>query len=307
VTSKAGVFRNNAFDLQTGSFTAEWDATPSGSYIDSVVGLSNGAATAYESLAVILRFNPSGFIDARNGSSYAASNSVSYIGGRTYHFRALVDLGNHTYDAYVTPSGGAEVKIANHFAFRTERSGTSQLNNWSTTAETGNQQVCNFMITTAAPPPPPPPPCIQSSTSTWRGDDFAQQTGTFVATWDATPNGYSINSVVGLSTNAATQYEQVAVTLRFYTNGRIEALNGASYGAVTPVSYTTGVTYHFRVVVDLSAKRYDAYVTPSGGTELQIANDYLFRTEQSSASSLGHWNTFAETGNQTVCNFTVTN
>jgi hypothetical protein len=105
--------------------------------------------------------------------------------------------------------------------------------------------------------------------------------------------------------SAATQYEQLAVILRFNPSGFIDARNGANYGAIAPVAYTSGVTYHFRVVVDLATKRYDAYVTPSGGSEIQIADDYAFRTEQSSVSSLARWNTFAEKGSQTVCNFTV--
>ena len=49
--------------------------------IDSVIGLTNGAAAAYDNLAANVRFNPAGFIDARNAGGYAAITSVPYLGG----------------------------------------------------------------------------------------------------------------------------------------------------------------------------------------------------------------------------------
>ncbi|HEV2670990.1 MAG TPA: Ig-like domain-containing protein, partial [Gemmatimonadales bacterium] len=66
-TTSTTAFQNAAFDSQSGSFTAAFDATPNGSGIDAVTGLSQGAAAAYTDLAVIIRFNSSGTIDARNG------------------------------------------------------------------------------------------------------------------------------------------------------------------------------------------------------------------------------------------------
>ena len=65
VTSGGG-WQNFAFPTQSGSFAAEFDATPSASPIDSVVGLSLGAQSAYTGFATLARFNPSGNIDARN-------------------------------------------------------------------------------------------------------------------------------------------------------------------------------------------------------------------------------------------------
>ena len=170
VVNAKGVFLNSAFGLQTANFTAQYDATPSQNNLDNVVGLSNGPASRYEDLAIITRFNSSGFIDARNGANYAATSSVRYSGSQTYHFRVVVHFATHTYDAYVHLSGATpEVQIASNFAFRSEVGTTSQLSNWSTTAEIGDQMVCNFVIGPAAPPPP----CIQSSHSAWQGTGFA--------------------------------------------------------------------------------------------------------------------------------------
>src|SRR5579863_1934777 len=71
-TTISGSWNNSAFTAQAGTFTATILATPSGSPINTVIGLSDGAASAYSHLAAIARFNPSGNIDAYNGGSTAA-------------------------------------------------------------------------------------------------------------------------------------------------------------------------------------------------------------------------------------------
>ena len=73
-----------------------------------MIGLSDGAATAYTSLAAIARFNPTGDIDARNGGAYAAASTIPYQAGVSYHFRMAVDITTHTYSIFVTAPGGTE-------------------------------------------------------------------------------------------------------------------------------------------------------------------------------------------------------
>jgi hypothetical protein len=46
-----------------------------------------------------------------------------------YHFRLLVNVSNHTYSVYVTPSGGDEQLLANNYAFRAEQVNAAALNN----------------------------------------------------------------------------------------------------------------------------------------------------------------------------------
>src|SRR5207245_20586 len=147
-------FQNSAFASQNGSFTATFDATPNGTGLDAATGLSQGAAAAYADLAVIVRFNTGGTIDARNGRAHAATNTIPYTAGTSYHFRVVVDVPSHTYAAYVTPSGGAEQTIGTGFAFRTEQSVVTSLANWALTAITGTHTVCNFAITGSQPPAP---------------------------------------------------------------------------------------------------------------------------------------------------------
>ena len=156
VTSGGG-WQNFAISPQTGSFMAEFDATPSASPIDSVVGLSRGAQTAYTGFATLARFNPSGNIDARNGGAYAATSTISYSAGVTYHFRLVVNVPAHTYSIFVRPAGGAELTVGTNFAFRTEQNAVTNLDWWGTVVNAstpGSTTVCNFSITVNTEPPP---------------------------------------------------------------------------------------------------------------------------------------------------------
>ena len=156
VTSGGG-WQNFAFSPQTGAFTAEFDATPSASPIDSVVGLSRGAQTAYTGFATLARFNPSGNIDARNGGAYAATSTIPYSAGVTYHFRLVVNVPSHNYSIFVKPAGGSELTVGTNFAFRTEQNAVTSLDWWGTVVNAstpGSTTVCNFAITVGTEPPP---------------------------------------------------------------------------------------------------------------------------------------------------------
>jgi hyaluronate lyase len=129
---------NSSVDSQQQLFSFEFDASPNLNPIDGVMGLSSGAAGNYTNLACIVRFNTTGFIDARNGGVYAATNSIAYTAGANYHFRLVVNVPAHTYSAYVTPEGGSEQLIGANYAFRTEQAAVSVLNNVALVTVTTN-------------------------------------------------------------------------------------------------------------------------------------------------------------------------
>lgn len=151
-SAAGGTWQNGGFAAQSGSFTAEFDATPSAANIDGVAGLANGAASSYSSLAAAVRFNNTGMIDARNGSSYAASASVPYVAGMTYHVRMPVNVPAHTYSVYVKQGTGAETAIGTGFAFRTEQAAASTLSNAAALTSVGSFQACAVAVSASAPP-----------------------------------------------------------------------------------------------------------------------------------------------------------
>ncbi len=491
-------WQNAAIGDQTGIFTVTFDATPSASPINAVVGLSPVAAAAYTDLAAIARFNPSGDIDARKTGAYAADNTIPYSGGVKYHFRMVVNIPAHTYSTFVTGPDGTEKTVGANFAFRSEQATASTLSWWGAFSEVGSDNFCNFMlppnadfslaatpssqtvvagnatsytttigsiggfngavalsvsgmpsgasatfspsslsggsgsstlnVTTSHTTPPgsytltitgasgglshtatvaltvntPSPadfnvsltPASQtvmpgsgttysvavapiqgfngavglslsglpsdatgtfspasiagsgSSTlsistsgatppgsytltvtatsgsishsatttlvvqnscqtvgSTWQNAAIASQTGSFTVVFDATPSASPINAVVGLSPVAAAAYTDLATIARFNPSGDIDARNGGAYAADNTIPYSGGVTYHFRMVIDIPAHTYSTFVTAPGGTEQTVGANFAFRSEQATVSSLSWWGAFSEVGSDNFCSF----
>src|SRR5947209_7414347 len=177
----AGSWQNVAFAAQSGAFAAEFDATPNNAAMDGVMGLSNGPAAAYSSLAAIVRFNASGMIDAINGGVYAASAAIPYSAGTTYHVRFVVSVPAHTYSVYVRSGSDAEQLLASNFSFRTEQAAASALNNLGLYASVGSETVCMLVVTVANDTTPP----MVSMTAPAAGSTVA---GTVTVSASATDN-----------------------------------------------------------------------------------------------------------------------
>ncbi|HKQ72659.1 MAG TPA: PQQ-dependent sugar dehydrogenase [Blastocatellia bacterium] len=308
VTASSGAgFLNSPITSQTGSFSVEFDATPSVSPINSTIGLSQGAQTAHTGFAALARFNPSGNIDARNGGAYAAASTIPYSAGVTYHFRMLLNLAAHTYSIFVTPAGGTERTVGSNFAFRTEQVSVPSLNSWAvwvSPTPSGSTTVCDFVVS-----PVQQPVCVTATSGgQWQNQSFAARSGAFTAEFDATPSASPIDSVVALSQGAQTAYTGFATLARFNPSGNIDARNGGAYAAASTIPYSAGVTYHFRLAVNVAARTYSIFVRPPGGSELTVGTNFAFRTEQSGVTSLNWWGVNVNTGipgSSTVCNFTL--
>src|SRR6059058_4738130 len=191
---------NSPFSSQNGSFTAQFDATPNAAPMDGVMGLSAGATTLYEALAVTVRFNPAGQIDARSGAVYTAANAIPYAAGTSYRFRLVVDIPSHTFAAYVTPAGSAELTIGTGFAFRTDQPPVSALDNWALHTESGTHTLCNFTISSSTPPAPVASVTVTPASATVQAGQAVQLTATLK---DANGNLLSGRSVTWSSSNTA--------------------------------------------------------------------------------------------------------
>ncbi|MBN2517675.1 MAG: right-handed parallel beta-helix repeat-containing protein [Candidatus Altiarchaeota archaeon] len=145
-------------------------------------------------------------------------------------------------------------------------------------------------------------PC-KTSLATWQNEPFAEQTGSFTVTFEATPKANNIDGVVGLSDGAGTSYASFANLVRFNTNGYIDIRNAGDYNAVTSVSYNMNTKYYFRMEVDILAKTYSVYVWTAGGNEQTLAANYAFRTDQSSVTRLNNWGLIGNPGPLEICNF----
>ncbi len=141
--SSSGSWANTRVATSASKFTLEFNATPSGSTIDGVTGLSNSAASDYTNLAAIVRFNTNGQIDARNGNTYAANYPIRYQAKVPYRFRLIINITSHKYDAYVSSGGKPYQLIGKNYAFRTEQRNVAQLSNLANIVGAGKSAVCN--------------------------------------------------------------------------------------------------------------------------------------------------------------------
>lgn len=152
---------------ETATFSASFSITPSANNIDVVTGFSNGTATTWDHLAAYVRFAPYGLIHARNGEFFDYENLFNYSAGITYHFRMTVNVATRTYSAWVTPDGGAEVLIANQYAFRHTQSTVTKLDNFAyQCAQPGTHTVTKVTTFYDFPPltstSPPSAPLLSS-------------------------------------------------------------------------------------------------------------------------------------------------
>ena len=274
---------------QSGTFTATFDATPSLSPENAVIGLSHGAATAYGSISCIARFNPTGQIDAYSGSAYTAASTIYYSAGVTYHFRMVVNVPALTYSVYVTPAGGSELTVGTNLAFRSTAGAGTSLDTWdldvNATPSGASLTANNLAVGSGS----------TLSLTGSSGDGFhsvamsSAQSGSFTATFDAKPSLAPENAVIGLSQGAASAYGSIACIARFNPSGQIDAYNGSGYTAASAINYSAGVTYHFRMVINVPSLTYSVYVTPAGGSELTVGTNLAFRSTAGAVTSLDTW------------------
>jgi len=281
-----GGWQNAVMTSQTGSFTATFDATPSASPTNSVIALSNGAQTAYANFACLVRFNPTGQIDAYNGTGYV-STTINYSAGVSYHFRLVVNLAAQTYSVYVTPAGSStELTVGLNYAFRIS---DTTLNYWGVyvnSTGSGTDTVCNFStgLQAAAPSFSPAPGAYGSAPS------VAITTSTSGASIRYTTDGSTPSETAGtiysgpIFTRSTTTLKAIA-----YASGYIDSA-GASGTYSIGSSQTWALTWSdefnglARSVPDSSKWNYDVggggwgnneleyYCSPTSGTPCNPGN-----------------------------------
>jgi len=116
-----------------------------------------------------------------------------------------------------------------------------------------------------------------------------RNTGTQTVHFDVTPRSAPIDGVVAYtdSSTPTSTFSSFNMLIRLNTSGYFDVRNGRGYRALNRVNYRAGLTYHVRMVTDLVTRRYSVWVQPPGGTEIQIANQYVFRSDAPAINDLG--------------------
>lgn len=136
VAEGQGLYDIRLADIQPGLFVAQLEVSPSAT--ESLVGFGLGSQTSADGLAVVVRFNSSGFIDAINGSGYSAASAIPYVQGRTYRLRFVINAPMRTYSVFLTPIGSPERVIGVNYAFQSSQAGVGALDTVSAQATGGS-------------------------------------------------------------------------------------------------------------------------------------------------------------------------
>jgi hypothetical protein len=100
----------------------------------------------------------------------------------------------------------------------------------------------------------------------------------------------NMDGVFGIAQGEVDAYNDMAASIRFWTNGLIEVRDGDTYRADVVRPYDPGVTYRFKFVVDIANKTYSVFLddprTPHEAVEL--ATSYHFRPQQAGVTTLDH-------------------
>jgi hypothetical protein len=154
IASAGARWENAGIPKQTGEFTVSLNVTPGAAFADSLVGLSEAKAETWTDLAAIVRFSPTGIVDARNGGKYEAVNPLSFQPGVKYLITLTVDVPAKTYSATVGAPGTPPVVIASDFGFRTEQADVSELNWLAAWTVLGESKIGSLMFGEGPPSPP---------------------------------------------------------------------------------------------------------------------------------------------------------
>ncbi len=150
--------------------------------------------------------------------------------------------------------------------------------------------------------PPPPSVCIRAATNTpFVSTTIARQTQSFELQLDLTPSSRSMDAAVALAGRQASSWTHLAAIVRFNSASNIDVRDGSRYRADRTVAYVAGATYRVRLVVDVAAHRYDVFVKPPNASEVQLADDFAFRSEQAGVTALDRIVGQSENGSLEAC------
>jgi hypothetical protein len=136
VSEEQGLYNLRLAEMQPSLFVVQLDISPSAT--ESLIGFGLGNQSSADGLAVAVRFNSAGFIDAINGSGYSAASAIPYTQGGSYRLRFVINAPTRTYSAYVTPAGSPERTIGVNYAFRSSQAGVGVLDTVSMQASGGS-------------------------------------------------------------------------------------------------------------------------------------------------------------------------
>lgn len=121
-------WQNATMPTRTNDFSLGVRASVTVTNIDAVIAFSDGVMDAFTDAPILVRFNPFGQIDVRNGGAYNSDATINYVAGTEYLFLISVDFSNTQYSVTVN-DGTQTIALATDYDFRADQSAEDTLNN----------------------------------------------------------------------------------------------------------------------------------------------------------------------------------
>lgn len=284
-------------------------STPPGTYTLTIAGTS-AAATHSTTITLVVTAAPD-----FNISASPAAQTVTAGSGTTYTvtvgalngFTGAVALSTGGLPAGVTASlNPASVTGSGTSTLSISTSASAVSGAITITGTSGSLSHSTSVQLTVNPANTCAP--LTPADGAWHNTAFPSRSGSFTATFDATPSVSGQSSAVGISHGAQTVFTGFANLVIFTTAGTIQARNGGAYAPTPGIPFSGGKTYHFRLAINVTSHTYSIFVTPPGGSEITVGSNFAFRTEQNTVTSLDHWGALVNAtpgGTLQVCNFTT--
>ena len=273
-------FANKQTAAVYGNFYAKWQVTPSHAPMDGATGLGKTEAPnqGFSAMGILVRFNSSGKVDARNGTAYETMGDLSYEAGKTYTIEVRGNVKDQTYTVDVTPVDGTRVRIGEDYGYRVNNP-QDTLNYFSMVIN--ELEAFGGVVGSRLNPSFMDDPYTSDSyeLNIANNTSIDPQDAQFDVAFDMMPTAQAIDAVISFSKGDAVVqgYSGLSAILRCNQGGTIDARNGTGYDAVNALNYTAGTTYSVSMSFDVAAQTYSATVTPAGGDPTVIATDYGFR------------------------------
>ena len=119
--------------------------------LDALVWISDAPITTFSDAAMLVRFNPSGNIDARDGGAYVAKNVIPYSFGTWYKLTVDANLGTQTYTVDVGECDGPQQRVVTNAAFRTPITAADYFGLWAFSGVTVDLEGATWSADPCAP------------------------------------------------------------------------------------------------------------------------------------------------------------
>ena len=242
---------------------------------------SEKEVTGFDDLSIMIRMNAEGFFDARNGDGFEKLAEVAYTANTEYFVELHADMNTKTYSVYVQAPETEHVLIAENYAFRTSANEADDLGKvFFVSAGKNDRFTVDYLKRQWL---------FDETKEYWsKGENFGWQqnginlgrayTGKVEVEFDMSFVGSNVGGSVGFVDSQKELYgfEDLAAMVRI-NYSYFDARNSTVFEYAGNCPAVADTVYHINLEADLDLKTYSYWVTPPGGSKIQIADNYAFR------------------------------